>query len=227
MEKVKFSSVVRTLIFVAMFGTLVLAPNGVRAQTQPVVTQLVIGVPAQSNLGELLTVQAVLTDGQGHPIPQEVIYFTTRTTFLGKSGKVLLAQAVTNGSGQAVAQFTNDSSGTFELVAEFQGDGQYAASNATAQVETVGSQQIYTEHIGVDIPGFNVPPVGALSLSSQSPSFISNLWPAMNGWPIAAALFLVWFMYFLASRYILRVAMLGKTPGEPEFPVTPVSRRLP
>lgn len=224
---------IRALIVMMVISFLALAPQTVRAQNPPEPTQIVIGAPAQSNLGGSLTVQAVLADSQGHPISKAVIYFTTQTTFLSRTSDVVLVQAVTNANGQAVAEFVNDLSGTLTLRAEFRGDTQYAPSNATIQVGTAGEGQVYAEHIGVDIPGFNVPPVSVPMASVQSSQqdisrFIQSLWPAMNGWPVAAVLFLVWSMYLLAVRFVFRVAALGSEPEEqPTFPTTPDPRRSP
>jgi hypothetical protein len=205
---------VRALMIAMAFNFLAFAPWTVHAQTTLQPTQILIGAPATPKAGGLLTVQAVLADSQGHPISRAVVYFTTRQKFLGSTSDVVLAQAVTNASGQAVAQFADDFSGAFALQAEFRGDAQYAPSNGTTQIGAADTAQVYVEHIGVDIPGFNVPPVGAPMASIQSPQpgipgFIQSLWPAMNGWPIAAVLFLVWFMYLFAIKFVFRVAASG------------------
>ena len=222
--------IIRVLILAMVLCLSTFVPQKARAQNMLEPTQVVVGGPTQANLGELLTVQAVLADSQGHPISKAVIYFTTQATFLGKRGDVVLAQAVTNKDGQAVAQFMNDFSGMITLRAEFRGDAQYAPSNATTQIGVVEEGQVYVEHVGVDIPGFNVPPVGAPAASVQSPQqgimgFVQSLWPAMNGWPIAAVLLLVWSLYLLVVRFVFRVAALGSEGGESAFPTTPDPRR--
>ena len=206
--------IIRVLTVTIILTFLMVAPHAVRAQGTQEPTQIEVGAPAKSDLGKSITVQAVLADSQGHPISKELISFTTETTFLSKKSDVVLAQALTNGNGQAVAHFVNDFSGTLTLRAEFQGDAQYGPSNAAIQIATDSTGQTYVEHVGVDIPGFNVPPVSApvasLQWSQSSPSrFIQKLWPAMNGWPVAAVLLLVWSMYLLAVRFVFRVAALG------------------
>ncbi len=203
---------IRALALAVTLGFLVLTPFAARAQGPLQATQIMVGAPAQSNVGETLVVQALLADSQGRPISKAVIYFTTQTEFLGRTAQVELAQAVTNGKGQATAQFVDDFSGAFPLRAEFRGDAQYAPSNATVQIGAAGDQQVYAEHVGVDIPGFNVPPVSmpvAAVLSSPGQRlalFIRNLWPAMNGWPVAAVLLLVWSTYLFAVTFVFRVA---------------------
>ncbi len=209
----------RMLMVVGLASVTAFFTQTARAQNTQMPTQIAVGGPAQSQAGQALTVQAVLADNQGHPISKEAIYFTTPSTFLGDSSEVVLAEAVTNADGQAVAQFADDFSGTMELRAEFRGDGQYAASAAAIQITTTGEGQVYVEHVGVDIPGFNVPPVSApaASLDSQQqslPGFIQNLWPAMNGWPVAAVLLLVWSMYLLVVTLIVRIAAQGSEAEE-------------
>ena len=210
--------IIRALLLAIILTFFAMTPGIVNAQGMQEPTQIVVGAPTQSKLGETLTVQAVLADSKGHPISKAVIYFTTETTFLGKKSDVVLAQAVTNGSGQAVAHFSNNFSEAFGLRAEFPGDNRYVASNATIQVATSGNGQVYVEHVGVDIPGFNVPPVAAPVASIQTQpgiaQFIQSLWPAMNGWPVAAVLLLVWSMYLMAVRFVFRVAVLGDAREE-------------
>lgn len=217
---------VRALMIAMAFNFLAFAPWTVHAQSTLQPTQILIGAPATPKAGGLLTVQAVLADSQGHPISKAVVYFTTQQKFLGSTSDVILAQAVTNASGQAVAQFADNISGAFALQAEFRGDTQYAPSNATTQIGAAGTAQVYVEHIGVDIPGFNVPPGGAPLASIQSPQqgipgFIQSLWPAMNAWPIAAVLFLVWFMYLFAIKFVLRVAASGSDDAEDAHSIIP------
>ncbi len=211
-------TITRMLIFATIFGFLVATPQIVRAQAALEPTQIEIGAPAQWSVGGPITVQAVLADSQGHPISKAVIYFTTSATFLGDKGDVVVAQAVTNSKGQAVAEFVVDTSGSFTLSAEFQGDAQYAPSKAAVQPTVPDGQQVYSDHIGVDLPGFNVPPVSAPKASLQSSQsiagFIQNLWPAMNGWPVAAVLLLVWSMYLFAVTFVVRVASLGSEKGD-------------
>ncbi len=178
-----------------------------------------MGAPVQSQPGAPVTVQAVLGDSQGHPISKEVIYFTSQSTFLGHTSDVVLAQAVTNAQGQAVVRFIDDFSGSALLSAEFRGDAEYAPCSTSVQISESGAGQVYVDHIGVDLPGFNVPPVGAAqaSLGLSQPGiagFIANLWPAMNGWPIAAVLLLVWSMYLLAVTFVFRVAAAGEDPAD-------------
>ena len=210
-QSATFPMIIRILVFAMIFILPAFAPHSARAQSQQEPTQISVGAPAQSNVGERLTVQAVLVDSHGNPIPKETVYFTTQADFLHNSGDVVLAQAMTNNKGQAVAEFTDDFSSTITLQAEFRGDDQYSSSNATTQISIAGQNQVYAEHVGVNIPGFNVPPGMPPMASVQLPElnawhFIANLWPAMNAWPIAAALIIVWSLYLVAVRFMFGIA---------------------
>ena len=211
-------TLVRVLIATGFLGFLAATPRIARAQAALEPTQIEIGAPAQWNLGGSVTVQAVLADSQGRPISREIVYFTTPASFLGDKSDVVVAQAMTNSKGQAVAEFVADTSGPIAVSAEFRGDAQYAPSNATIQPTVAGDQQVYVDHVGVDLPGFNVPPVSAPRAGLQSPQgiagFIQSLWPAMNGWPVAAVLLLVWSMYLFAVTFVFRVARLGNEPDD-------------
>ncbi len=211
--------IIRALLITTALFALACATQTARAQTALEPTQIMIGADGAPDASGHMTVQALLADSQGHPISKATIFFTTQGTFLSDKSDVVLAEAVTNAKGQAVGHFADDFSGSIPLSAEFRGDSQYAASNATAQVGGAAGGQAYEDHIGVDLPGFNVPPVAAPKASVQGPQggldgFIQSLWPAMNGWPVAAVLLLVWSMYFFAVTFVFRVAVSGNEPGE-------------
>jgi hypothetical protein len=208
----------RALIAALALTIFAFAARSAHAQAALQSTQIIVGAPSVPQTGGLATVQAVLADSKGRPISKAVIYFTTRAKFLSGSGDVLLDQAVTNAGGQAVGHFADDFSGTIVLQAEFRGDEQYAPSKATVQLGAAVERQAYTEHIGVDLPGFNIPPGGppVASIGSRQSirRVIDGLWPAMNGWPVAAVLILVWSMYFLAVTHVFRVAAAADESAE-------------
>lgn len=210
--------IIRVLVTALALVVAAFSTPTVRAQSPLEPTQIVIGAPSAPDAAGIVTVQAVLADSKGHPISKALIYFTAQAKFLSDKGDVVLAEAPTTANGQAVAHFTDSFSGSVALSAEFRGDTQYAASSATVQTAPTGGQQMYSEHVGVDLPGFNVPPVSApkasLGASQGIDGFIQNLWPAMNGWPVAAVLLLVWAMYLLTVTYVFRVAASGNEAGE-------------
>ena len=206
--------IVRSLLVAVALCFTAFAARPAEAQSALTPTQIVVGGPAAPAVGSVVTVQAVLADSQGHPISKEPIYFTTQAKFLSNTGDAVLAEVMTNAQGQAVAHFQYDFSSGIALTAEFRGDAQYAPCKVSVQLGTTGAQQVYAEHVGVDLPGFNVPPVGKAVAAIQSPQsgldgFIQSLWPAMNGWPVAAVLLLVWSMYFFSVTFVLRLAAAG------------------
>lgn len=220
----------RSLTFAVMLIALMFMPRAAQAQSPKEATEISIGAPAQTSLAERIYVQAVLVDSHGNRIPKATVYFTTQASFLGRDDDVVLAQAVTNKDGQAVGEFQNDFSGTLNLQAEFRGDDRYAPSQATTQVSALGGEQVYVEHVGVDIPGLNAPPLVAPAAALKSPTegvslFVEGLWPSMTGWPIAAALIVVWSMYLFAAVLVFRIATSESGVKESTFVAD--KRRMP
>lgn len=221
-QRTLLTMTIRALAITMVSLAIAPAPRTASAQSAQEPTQMSIGAPAQTILGDRIYVQAVLVDSRGNRISKATVYFTTPATLLGQDGDVLLAQAMTNKDGQAVAQFENDFSGTITLRAEFRGDERYAPSDVTTQVAAVGDEQVYIEHVGVDIPGLNVPPLTTPMVALKSPTrgvslLIEGLWPSMSGWPIAAALIIVWSLYLLAVTLTFRVATSESERKESTF----------
>lgn len=171
------------------------------AASQP--TAISIGAPATAELGQQVTLQARLVNGAGQPIAKAQVIFVSPATFLGTSGDVVVASATTDKTGLATADWQVRRNGTLAVRAEFSGDDQYASSQAATQMIVSGSQQLYVQHAGVRIPGLNEAPVSALS----------GLWPRLSGWPIAAALLIVWSLYGATVFLIFRIALTSRTPS--------------
>ena len=176
-------------------------------------TAMSIGTPTTAGMGQTVTLQARLVDDTGSPIEKAAIDFVTPTSFLSGSGDVVVARAVTDKQGLAVARYQVRSAGQTTVRAEYKGDDRYAATTATAQMTIVGTDQLYTQKAGVAIPFLNEPPafVSALGISPQS-------LPRLSGWPIAATLLVVWSLYGFVVTLIFRVALAGareKASSEP------------
>jgi hypothetical protein len=131
-------------------------------------------------------------------------------TFLTGSGKMVIAEAVTDKDGRVQADIDNQTSGDITLLAEFHGNDQYAASSASAPINVTGDDQQYAEDIGVHIPLFNTPPSLALTAGGNVTVIGAALWPSMTGWPIAAVLITIWALYFLVITHLFRVARAGE-----------------
>jgi hypothetical protein len=167
-------------------------------------------------------VQAVLADSQGHPISGAPITFTSEATFMSLTKDVVLAQAVTNAKGQAVARFRNNAPGNITLRAEFAGDEQYSASNATTQMTIIGDRQVYSDNFGAQTAGTNAAPTGTGTASVQSlPPWLQSARTLAGGWLVVTPLILVWSMYIVAVGFIFRVAALAKEPDPGASPATP------
>ncbi len=208
------------LVTVTLVLVVLVAPGSVLAAGTPKPTTIKVTVPAQLDLGQRVSIQAVLLDNTGRPVPKALVYFTSPGAFLNVSGSMVVAQALTNKSGQAVAEFESSVSGSITLQAEFRGNDRYAASSAAAQISVQGDQQLYVDHVGVQIPGLNVSPVSTDMLSEQSPIYsviplIVGLWPALTGWPIAVVLIVVWALYLVVVRLIFRVTAAGSQSPSP------------
>lgn len=189
-------------------------PGEVFAQQAAEPTAIAIGVPATAELGQRVTFQARLVDSAGAPVPKATVSFTSPSTFLKANSDVVLVKVMTDREGLALAEHTIRRTEPITIRAEFPGNERYAPSGAAAQIQVVGTQQLHTEHAGVEIPGLNTPPVVGATLyvlapTSGSPSLIGSLWPAMSGWPIAAALLIVWSLYVYVVVLVFRVAAAG------------------
>jgi hypothetical protein len=189
----------------------ILLPNAAQAQKAKEATALRIGAPDHANLGERVTVQAVLADSAGKPIAKATIYFVTPASFLSGSGDMLLAQAVTDKNGQAVTEFENNVAGALNIRAEFRGDDRYAPADAETQINIAGEQQVYVQHVGVHIPGLNEAPPAPVVASLERPFAgvtpdVQALWPSLSGWPVALVLMIVWSLYVFAVVLIFRIA---------------------
>lgn len=203
---------VRTLFTATAFLLLaLLLPNAAQAQEAKEATAIRIGAPAQLGLGESVMVQAVLADSAGKAIPNASIDFVTPASFLSGSGDMVVARAITNKSGQAVAEFSSRDPGAITVRAEFRGDDRYAAAEAETQINIAGEQQVYMQHVGVHIPGLNEPPPLPVVASLSQPfggvtPDVQALWPSLSGWPVALVLMIVWSLYVFAVVLIFRIA---------------------
>lgn len=166
-------------------------------------TAISIAVPGNARLGQTVTLQARMIDSTGALVANAQIEFVSPATFLGTSGDVVIAEATTDKAGLATAQWQVRRTGTLTVRAEYRGDSRYAPSQASAQIAVTGSQQLYVQQAGVQIPGLNTAPTPAMA----------GLWPRLSGWPIALALLIVWSLYGATVFLIFRIAFAAH-PGD-------------
>jgi uncharacterized cupredoxin-like copper-binding protein len=156
---------------------------------------LVISVSPAAALGERVTLEATLTQANGAGIANQTIVFTSWTTFLNTAAEMVLAEAMTNKQGIAVAQYQVRQVGLLALKASFAGTDGYAPAKGSGQITVSGSQQLYEEEAGVKLPGLN-----------EAPAEQTGTGPwALSGWPIAAVLVTVWSLFGSAVFFLFQI----------------------
>ncbi len=173
-------------------------------------TRIATAIPPQAGLGQMIEAQARLVDSSGAPIAKATVTFATPLAFLSGSNDVVLAEAVTDKSGVANAEFELRTSGALTIHAAFRGNDRYAPSTASAPITITGDAQLYVQRAGVRIPGMNVAPqLAPVMLGASSVGIlpaIARMWPAMSGWPIALVLIVVWSLYGLVALLVARIS---------------------
>ena len=215
-----------------LLALLALAVPGVAfgdGATQP--ATISITAPAAAQFGQVVTLRARLVDGSGAPIANAPVFFTSPSAFfLGVTNDATVAQGLTNKDGLAVAQYEVRTSGWLMLNAEFRGDARYAPAQAGAQIGIdQAARQLYTEHAGVDIPGLTSPPFVGPIMYSAEPAVgplagLAARLPRLSGWPIPAALIVVWSLYATA---VLRLFHVARRPAAPAGMMNPAGERIP
>jgi hypothetical protein len=154
-------------------------------------TAIAIGAPSSAVLGDVVTFQGRLVDSTGYPVGKANVEFAVPLSFLDGQGDVVVASALTNEDGLAVATWRVRSTGDLVVNASFAGDKNYAASSASTSLSVTGDQQLYTPTAGVQIPGVNEGPLP-------------------SAWPVVLVLLAVWSLYGVAAAQLFRVATGGR-----------------
>lgn len=198
----------RSLAVPFTFALLAMLGAAARAEGEP--TTIGVAVPAAAELGQAVEVQARLTDGSGSPLAKRLIEFTTTLAFLSGEGEVVLADARTDDKGVATAEFEARTAGRIVVQAVFRGDDRYAQASAERELSVAGDMQLFAQHAGVHLPGFNAGPAAIPLLLEGSPvvGLIEGtwaLWPLMSGWPIALVLMIIWSLYGSVVVQLFRI----------------------
>ncbi|MFQ5854475.1 MAG: Ig-like domain-containing protein [Anaerolineae bacterium] len=119
-------------------------------------TTMELQAPQEVSLGDVITVTAVLRDGQGLPIPAATIILWSPASFLSTDGAMRLGQATTDAQGRATFLYEARREGALALNAYFSGDSRYAPAQVSADLTVQGSAQLYQETAGVRVPGVGV-----------------------------------------------------------------------
>lgn len=136
---------------VALFAVLLHTTSALAAS--PVI--LTVQAPTQMNLGDEVTITAVLTDSQGRPIPGVRILLFTPGDFLSVEGPIELDRAITDAQGTASLRYQARTENSVTLTASFSGNSQYSPSQASTDIAIDGSWQLY-QQTGVGLPGMTV-----------------------------------------------------------------------
>lgn len=201
----------RAILFALALSAMFPAPA---AAADPVT--LTISAPAAVATGDRVAVQAQLTDARGAPIPAATILFVTPLAFLNGGGDVVMADARTGKDGIAKAEYEVRSSGRLTVRAVFRGDPHYLAAEASAEMTVSDGTARFAQEVGVRIPGLNAPPGFGGIMLSETRNPLAPLWPAMSGWPIAAALLILWSTYAVVVWLIFAIARASRTQHAPE-----------
>jgi len=140
-------------------------------------------LPEEVELGEAITVRAILTDPHdGAPIPDAVVIFEA-PTFWGEEfqGHRVVGAATTDRRGTATIRTELRTSGDVQITAVFQGGGGFGAVEGSEMVDVHGDTQLYEPKAGLHIPGLNL-------------------------WVLAAVISLVWAVFFVVGLRVLAIA---------------------
>ncbi|WP_409199396.1 Ig-like domain repeat protein [Methanobrevibacter sp. DSM 116169] len=100
---------------------IVLNPGALNLTKDP--TNNVVNIPQEVNVGEIVTIESILTDKEGKPLKDKTIDFYVNGTKIGS--------AITDSNGVAKLNHTFTTEGKYDIYTEFVGDDHYYGSNAT------------------------------------------------------------------------------------------------
>ncbi|MBI2325108.1 MAG: hypothetical protein HYU87_09140 [Chloroflexi bacterium] len=206
----------RAVAAAATLLVLALSAPSVVAAADP--SRLALTAPATARFGETIGVGARLTDGQGAPISGARIVVVTPMRFLNGAGDAVLLDGRTDKDGSVAGEIAIRSTEPLALRARFGGDTQYDAAEAAARISVEGEAvALYEQHAGARVPMLNqAPGADGVSLAAGAGDGVlgrmRELWPALSGWPIAAALITVWSIFAFAVSLLFRIRSAGALP---------------
>lgn len=147
-------------------------------------THLNIAGPADVPLGNQARILVLLEDGEGEPVPDAEIVFTSPATLGGAVAEMDLGSVTTGPDGIALFDYELRIQGDNRFIARYYGDGDREPSEASITIAVTGTAQLTSRTAGIDIPFF-------------------------GGWFIVALLGVVWGVYFLAVLLIAQIPEPG------------------
>lgn len=172
-----------------------------RDAPEPTPTDLELDLPEGAQLGEKLTIRAVLLDVRGRPIEGAAISFV-RSGFQGGTfgGEVVLGIVMTGEDGMATLDHEVRTSGDVHVSASFAGDANHRGTTTEGELVVEGDRQLYAPTAGIRLPWLNV-------------------------WVLAGVIALVWILYLRVGLLILAIAGSSATSGASVPAAAGVTRR--
>ncbi len=160
----------------------------VLAQSGDFQTFLTVAGPTEVPLGNRARMIAVLKDGEGNPIPGEVIRFTTPSTFAGVTSEMEIGDIATGEDGVATFDYQLRVGGANQFIARFYGTTAHPPAEARTEIVATGTAQLAQRSAGITVPFF-------------------------GAWSIIVVVGVVWFVYLLVMRLVSQIPEAGLHKG--------------
>lgn len=187
------------------------APSGsTPAAPVEVKGRLQLTAPQQAEPGHAVALKANLQDEQAKPIANATVIFFLDVNFFA-TGLMEIGEAVTDGQGVAVLEYTPKQGGELAAVAR------YGASEARANVSIPESESAYEPEAGLHFPALSkdiIYPKSLLPLREmgQAPLPVLRLPGGIFSWLfiLVATVFMIWFTYFRAIYQVFRIPIVSE-----------------
>ncbi|GEM_PF-959186 len=176
--------------------------GGMSGAASGAAVRLQLRLPDRAALGTAFRAEARLTDRAGRAIAGLTIVFEADAVW-GEEfrGHMVIGTAVTDRRGIAGITVRPRTSGPFEVAAYFPGSARYRPAMEEADLDVVGSAQLYSPSAGIRIPGLNL-------------------------WVLAAVIGLVWLTYVRVGLRVVGIARPPRAdPATSESVTRGISRR--
>ncbi len=178
---------------------------------------LLLTVPEQAQSGQPVTMSATLRDKEGKPIGNVLVKFSIRMDFF-VSGLMEIGDAITNGQGVAVFEYTPQQMGDIQIVARYEGDGTSPVETTAMLTLVEVDEPFYQSEIGIQLPVLGeevfIGPESALELGEmgEAPTSAFRLPGGILSWLllIAATVMLIWFTYFRVMYQVFRIPIVSE-----------------
>ena len=178
---------------------------------------LLLTVPEQAQSGQPVIMSATLQDKEGKPVGNVPVKFLIKVDFFA-SGLMEIGEAVTNGQGVAVVEYTPRQTGDIQVVARYEEDGLSPVETATMLTLVEIDEPFYQPEIGIQLPVLGeevfIGPESALELGEmgEAPTSAFRLPGGILSWLllIAATVMLIWFTYFRVMYQVFRIPIVSE-----------------